>query len=134
MPGTPTGRRSNDALTELAERVEKLCREYGRNDQLADLLTAAGADDLLRQVIELMASGDRPLDRMTDLLDRLDAAATPCGLHGLTRPDRTWSPLPGVRTPREAPPLRVCPVRWCTRAEESAAGCALVNRPLTLLP
>ncbi|PYC79740.1 hypothetical protein C7C46_13730 [Streptomyces tateyamensis] len=130
----PTSRPSNDAPTELAERVKKLCHEYGRNGQLTDLLAATGADSHLAEVIELMASGDRAVGRMTDLLDQLDKAAKGFGLHGLTRPDRTWSPLPGVRAPREVPPLRVCPVRWCTRAEESAATCALVDRPLVDCP
>jgi hypothetical protein len=115
---------------ELAERVERLCREYGRNGGLTDLLEEAGAEELLDTFTTLLTQDGTDPERLSATLDAIDEALASVGLHGLTRPNRSWSPLPGVR--RGVPEVfcYVCPLRRCDRAEPHEARCSLAERPL----
>ncbi|MFG3202753.1 hypothetical protein [Streptomyces sp. NPDC048192] len=115
---------------ELAERVERLCREHGRNGDLADMLEEAGATELLDDFAELLTQDSAEPGRLSEALDAVDEALASIGLHGLTRPNRSWSPLPGVRARDPEVACYVCPVRRCDRAESEDARCSLTGRPL----
>jgi hypothetical protein len=122
------------ALVELAERVERLCREQGRDGQLTALLEEAGAAGLLDEAVALITSSAYDPQRMRETLDRIERELAAQGVHGLTRPDRAYSPLPGVRVPGQPPSGYVCPLSRCTRGEAVQGRCALADRRLQELP
>ncbi|MGN9912737.1 hypothetical protein ACTMTJ_34905 [Phytohabitans sp. LJ34] len=118
----------------LAERIGQFCRQYGRNDQLADLMTEVGADDLLASALSLATSDSAGPAEVTRALDAVEEVLAGLGIHGLTSPNREWRPLPGVTASDAALSVWVCPVRRCARAETSAAACGLTGGPLTAIP
>ncbi|MFF4039671.1 hypothetical protein [Streptomyces sp. NPDC001816] len=115
---------------ELAERVERLCREHGRKGDLADMLEEAGAGELLDDFIELLTQENTDPQQLSAALDSIDEALASIGLHGLTRPNRSWSPLPGVRPGDPEVTCYVCPLKRCDRVESEGARCSLGERPL----
>ncbi|WP_129800336.1 hypothetical protein [Streptomyces sp. F001] len=115
---------------ELAERVERLCRENGRNGDLADMFEEAGAGELLDTFIALITQESADPAGLSATLDAIDKALASIGLHGLTRPNRSWSPLPGVRNPAPEVFCYVCPLKRCDRVESEDARCSLAERPL----
>ncbi|KPI34243.1 hypothetical protein OV450_5947 [Actinobacteria bacterium OV450] len=120
-----------EALVELAERVERLCREHGRGGQLVALLEEAGAEDLLDEAVALATSADYAPTRMREVLDAIEGKLAGQGVHGLTRPDRAFSALPGVRSGTGGTAsAHVCPLSRCTRGEAGQGRCALADRPL----
>jgi hypothetical protein len=122
------------ALVELAERVERLCREHGRDGQLAALLEEAGAADLLDEAVALVISADYDPRRMREALDRIERELAAQGIHNLTRTDRVFSPLPSVQPPGQPPSGYVCPLSRCTRGQATQGRCALADRRLEQLP
>lgn len=133
MPDSTPRSPSGEASLELAERIERLCLEYGRDSQLAAFMEDAGAADLLAAAVKVVVGEYAPED-MGALLDEIETVLQAAGLHGLTRSNREWRPLPGVRPEAEALTALVCPLDRCTRAEPGPAqtgpGCALSGRPL----
>lgn len=119
---------------EIAERVERLCGEYGRDGQLAGLLEEAGEEALLDEAVALAGSAAYTPGRMAELLDAIEQAVAGQGVHGLTRPNRQWSPLPGVRPHEEELTVLLCPVERCARSELAPAVCALTGRQLAAVP
>ncbi|MFE9168827.1 hypothetical protein ACFYNZ_04735 [Streptomyces kebangsaanensis] len=115
---------------ELAERVERLCREHGRNGDLADMFEEAGAEELLDTFIALLTRENTDPVRLSATLDAIDEALASIGLHGLTRPNRSWSQLPGVRPRSPEVACYVCPLKRCDRVESESARCSLAERPL----
>lgn len=118
---------------ELAERMERLCRERGRNDDLADILEEAGAEELLDTFVTLLTRESAGPGELSAALDAIDEALASVGLHGLTRPNRSWSPLPGVHARDPAIFCYVCPLKRCDRVEPEGARCSLAGRPLVRL-
>ncbi|MCX5610216.1 MULTISPECIES: hypothetical protein [unclassified Streptomyces] len=125
---------TQEALVELAERVERLCREHGRGGQLVALLEEEGAENLLDEAVALATSADYAPTRMRQVLDAIEQALAAQGVHGLTRPDRAFSALPGVQGARRTPSAHVCPLSRCTRGEADQGRCALADQPLEAVP
>ncbi|MCC0100271.1 hypothetical protein K7B10_36940 [Streptomyces flavotricini] len=126
---------SQEALVELAERVERLCREHGRGGQLVTLLEEDGVEGLLDEAVALATAAHYAPARMRQVLDAIERALAAQGVHGLTRPDRAFSALPGVQSgPDGATSAHVCPLSRCTRGEAEQGRCALADRPLESIP
>ncbi|MGW0486063.1 hypothetical protein [Nonomuraea sp. NPDC003214] len=124
---------SPEVLAELAERLERLCREHGRGGQLAGMLADAGVEDLLDQLTTQVVADPQEPGRTRELLDAVDEVLAEQGVHALTRPNREWRPLPGVRPGQPELTAYVCPVRCCTRSSPEAGSCALSGKPLEAL-
>lgn len=121
---------STDDATELAERIERLCRAFDRGD-LHEVLAAAGAEDLFETALtEIRASAVEPA-RIRAALDALDDQLLHVGVHGFTRANRSFRLLPpGPRGPEQ---VWVCPLRMCVRAETqppARSRCAVGGRGL----
>ncbi len=90
----------------------------------------AGAEELFDTFTALVRQEDADPDRLAAVLDAIDEALAAIGLHGLTRPNRSWSPLPGVRQRDPEVFCYVCPLKRCDRVESAAARCSLAEQPL----
>lgn len=90
----------------------------------------AGAEDLLDTFNALLRQEDADPDRLSATLDAIDEALASIGLHGLTRPNRHWSPLPGVRQRASEVFCYVCPLNRCNRVESAVTQCSLAEQPL----
>lgn len=134
MPNDSVSLLSDDELVELAERVERLCREHSRDGQLRGLLEEDGAEALLDEAMALVTAADFTPARMREVLDEIERVLAAQGVHGLTRPNREWTPLPGVRPQEAAVTARICPLGRCTRAAVGAERCALGGRDLEPVP
>ncbi len=99
------------------------------------LLEEAGAENLLDEAVALATSADYAPARMRQALDAIERALAAQGVHGLTRPDRAFSALPGVQSGAgRTTSAHVCPLSRCTRGEAEQGRCALADRPLEAVP
>jgi hypothetical protein len=115
----------------LAERITRFCRECARDDQLVELMTEAGAENLLTEVTTLVMREPSDPAALAAALDAIEQVLAGLGIHGLTSPNREWRPLPGVAAPPPGLSVWVCPVRRCMRAETVPADCGLSRARLT---
>ncbi|MEV5516364.1 hypothetical protein AB0L50_26245 [Streptomyces flaveolus] len=125
---------SDGQLIELAERLERVCLAHGRGGDLRGLLEEAGKETLLEELSAVLAQNEFHTDRLAALLDAVDEALSTQGVHGLTRPNREWRELPGVKPAVPQIEAWFCPVARCTRAEKTPADCTLTERRLDAAP
>lgn len=90
----------------------------------------AGAGELLDTFNALILRENAHPDELSAALDAIDEALASIGLHGLTRPNRSWSPLPGVRQRVPEVFCYVCPLKRCDRVETEGARCSFAGQPL----
>ncbi|MFJ3714330.1 hypothetical protein [Streptomyces sp. NPDC090057] len=85
-------------------------------------------------VTDVLTASEYAPNRMSQILDTVEHVLAEQGVHGLTRPNREWRPLPGVTTRTEPIMVHVCPTGRCTRSEPTPARCSLTNQPLESVP
>lgn len=130
MASSSHHRDADAGTTDLAERIELLCRESDRGD-LVELLASVGAEGLLESVIRLIGAQPFEPDSVRAALDELEERAVEAGLQNLTIPTRIFRSLPPGAVKGEQ--VWVCPTRRCTRAEgrlKPGARCSLTDRSL----
>src|SRR4051812_25526647 len=77
-----------DVPAALAERIGQFCRQYARNDQLAELMAEAGADDVLAAAVAVATSDTAGPDEITRALDAVELVLAGLGIHSLTGTNR----------------------------------------------
>jgi hypothetical protein len=124
-------------MTGVEWRIAALCEQFA-DGELSQLLTDAGAEVVLRRVLDAVRAGKPANISVTDL-DDLEEAAAGIGIDGLTTGVRALdgkgisTHLPGIGGggPHFA---WVCPRRACTRVEldtpDAAPVCAITGQLL----
>jgi hypothetical protein len=125
-------------VTGVEWRVAALCTQLA-DDQLARLLTDAGAEPVLARVLDTVRAG-KPAEVSPADLDALEETAASIGIDGLTTGVRSLDSatistrLPGIGG--SGPHFAwVCPQKACTRVELDTLGtkpiCAISGEQLT---
>ncbi|GAA2395307.1 hypothetical protein Cme02nite_55480 [Catellatospora methionotrophica] len=120
---------STDDGTELAERIERLCRAFDRGD-LYEVLAAADAEEQFETALTEIRAGASDPARIRGALDALDDQLLLVGVHGFTRANRSFRLLPPGPGSEQ---VWVCPLRMCVRAESQPSAksrCAVGGRGL----
>ncbi|MEV2194668.1 hypothetical protein AB0I02_27315 [Streptomyces phaeochromogenes] len=127
-------------MTEIGDRVSRLCAAMSEADAWADC-AEAGASDILREIVTAIRTGTAADDRagwsdeeLARALDTLDAAMAAADYGYLTRPTRTYPQLPGESHCFRVD-LWVCPAtRPCTRSvrarDADGAACEITGQGL----
>ncbi len=123
-------------MTAVETRIAALCEQLA-DRELSRLLADAGAEAVLRRVLEAVRAGEPAKVSLADL-DSLEDAAASAGIDGLTTSARAFdrgisTRLPGIGG--SGPHFAwVCPHRRCTRVELDTPDvppvCAISGQPL----
>ncbi|MGH3833125.1 MAG: hypothetical protein ACRDRS_22280 [Pseudonocardiaceae bacterium] len=121
-------------MTELADRIARLCAELGQ-DGSVNVVAEAGAAEALGRIVSALRTDGADLAQVETDLDAVDEMLTRYGIDGLTRTSRGYRPATGA-SGHPVVYARVCPISKCSRAvTEPAAGtdpprCVITGLPL----